>query len=108
MAFRHLVAMKCLGDERECIIAFSLLSCLSWCVLKYYMSWGHVLPLCVCVRACAWVCVCVCVTSCFKGTRYVQQQGGSGPSSSRCLTKTLLIGCEMTLGRQSHVPAVTV
>ena len=60
MAFRHLVAMKCLGDERECIIAFSLLSCLSWCVLKYYMSWGHVLPLCVCVCVRVRGCVCVC------------------------------------------------
>ena len=33
-------------------------------------------------------------------------QGGSGPFSSHCLTKTLLIGCDMTLGRQSHVPAI--
>ena len=33
------------------------------------------------------------------------QQGGSGPFSSHCLTKTLLIGCDMTLGRRSHVPA---
>ena len=30
--------------------------------------------------------------------------GGSGSFSSRCLTKTLLIGCDMTLGRQSHIP----
>ena len=33
--------------------------------------------------------------------------GGSGPFSSHCLTKTLLIGCDMTLGRQSHVPAIS-
>ena len=33
------------------------------------------------------------------------KQGGSGPFSSHCLTKTLLIGCDMTPGRWSHVPA---
>ena len=37
---------------------------------------------------------------------FILLQGGSGPFSSHCLTKTLLIGCDMTLGRQSHVPAI--
>ena len=53
------------------------------------------------------VCVCVCVPPWTKGLTppLSHRQGGSGPFSSHCLTKTLLIGCDMTLGRQSHVPA---
>ena len=68
--------------------------------------------------------VCVCVSKpVSKATHIVQlcqierqkrgrgaemMQGGSGPFSSHCLTKTLLIGCDMTLGRQSHVPAAFI
>ena len=52
--------------------------------------------------------VCVCVSTpvseglhsiVHRGWNARKPQGGSGPFSSQ------LIGCEMTLGRQSHVPA---
>ena len=33
------------------------------------------------------------------------QQGGSDPFSSHCLTKTLLIGCDIRRGRSLNVPA---
>ena len=49
--------------------------------------------------------VCVCVSTPVPKECVVHSQGGSGPFSSRCLTKTLLIGCDMILGRQNHVPA---
>ena len=59
------------------------------------------------------VCVCVCqhlyprmLRNLIHLERTVQHmQGGSGPFSSHCLTKTLLIGCDIRRGRSLNVPA---
>ena len=60
-------------------------------------------------------CVCVCVST--PGQRVCHRhsfqrfsttfhgQGGSDPFSSHCLTKTLLIGCDIRRGRSPNVPA---
>ena len=77
------------------------------------MQWPIALSQIACgVHSADIILLCVCVTLGVIGMLlqlFILQQGnsreGSGPFSSHCLTKTLLIGCDMTLGRQSHVPA---
>ena len=51
------------------------------------------------------VCTDVKLPSQINFPGYFSQQGGSGPFSSHCLTKTLLVGCDISLGRWVDVPA---
>ena len=70
---------------------------------------------CACACACVCVCVCMCVCVCHPLCQRVHchryrhhlfpKQGGSDPFSSHCLTKTLLIGCDIRRGRSLNVPA---
>ena len=41
----------------------------------------------------------------FRLSPFVQKQGGDEHFGKHCPTKTFPLCCDMTLGRQSHVPA---